>query len=314
MKQLKLQDEAAGKQIAKFSPKEAKKRDAEADAVIAFARRMRNWDMLEDAIEKKLEDQEEFVRWWGEKVRRPGGDRDENSIVAERQQWLEVDVAEELTGIQKYQVSRWRKRLQDRPAYKAALFEHAYKKAMNIKAEEGDQAHRTAFTGNMEWFTPAEYVDRARRVLGEIDLDPASCETAQETVKAWEYFTKGNDGLTQEWRGRVWLNPPYSQPEIAQFVDKLIAEVDSGRVSSAILLTNSATDTAWFHKAMNASSAFCLTRGRIKFVSPHNEGTQPTMGQTFFYFGENHDLFAAEFSEVGGVAWVEENTRSSAAT
>jgi hypothetical protein len=37
---------------------------------------------------------------------------------------------------------------------------------------------RTLGTGLNEWFTPAEYIELARQVLGEIDLDPATCEAA----------------------------------------------------------------------------------------------------------------------------------------
>jgi hypothetical protein len=38
-------------------------------------------------------------------------------------------------------------------------------------------------TGDFEWYTPARFVDATRTVLGKIDLDPCSCEAAQETVK-----------------------------------------------------------------------------------------------------------------------------------
>ena len=132
-------------------------------------------------------------------------------------------------------------------------------------------AHRTGYTGNYEWYTPAEYVERARRVLGGIDLDPASSAAAQETVKAESYFRQDDDGLKREWHGRVWLNPPYNQPAIEQFIDKLIGERAAGRTSQAILLTHNSTDTGWFHKAASASSAICFPRGRIAFVDTAGE-------------------------------------------
>jgi hypothetical protein len=77
---------------------------------------------------------------------------------------------------------------------------------------------RTLGTGEYEWYTPPKYIELARAVLGEIDLDPASSEKAQEAVRAKRYFTAADQGLRHEWRGRVWLNPPYAQPLIGQFV------------------------------------------------------------------------------------------------
>ncbi len=61
-----------------------------------------------------------------------------------------------------------------------------------------------------EWYTPPEIIELVRTVLGEIDLDPASCIEAQRTVMAKRFYTKHNDGLCQKWLGRVFLNPPYS--------------------------------------------------------------------------------------------------------
>lgn len=163
--------------------------------------------------------------------------------------------------------------------------------------------HRAQGTGDNQWYTPAQYIDLARRVLGTIDVDPASNEIAQATVKASKFYTEETNGLDKPWVGKVWLNPPYSRPAISHFADKTIAEVANGNAKEAIVLTHNYTDTAWHQGMSEACSAICFTRGRIRFESPAGEKASPTQGQTFFYFGENVAAFRREFSEIG-VVWV----------
>ena len=156
-------------------------------------------------------------------------------------------------------------------------------------------------TGENEWYTPPEYLTLARHVLGGFDLDPASSPEAQVSVRADRFFTKEDDGLQQEWFGHVWLNPPYAQPHISDFVNKLCTEVESGRVGAAILLTHNYTDTAWFQQAARHATAICFTRGRVKFYSPDGSVAAPTQGQAFFYFGNEPWRFSQEFQSVGFV-------------
>ena len=63
-----------------------------------------------------------------------------------------------------------------------------------------------------EHYTPSVIVEAARTMLGEIDMDPASCELAQDMVKATAWYGPGSplgeDGLAEPWMGRVFLNPP----------------------------------------------------------------------------------------------------------
>lgn len=177
--------------------------------------------------------------------------------------------------------------------------------AAKAAATAGDKltAHRTDFSGNNEWYTPSPYIERARRALGGIDLDPASCELAQKTVQASRFFSEEDDGLSQPWRGKVWLNPPYAQPAIERFIGKLGAEVVDRNVRAAILLTNNSTDTAWFQCAAALSAAICFTKGRIRFETAEGMTPQsPAMGQAFFYFGAEREKFAREFAGVGFIA------------
>lgn len=157
----------------------------------------------------------------------------------------------------------------------------------------------TKFTGDPEGYTPRQYIDAAREVMGSIDLDPASNPYAQKTVQAETYYTKEDDGLSKPWSGNVFLNPPYCHPEIKQFINKLIAHYSAGDIDQAILLTNNNTDTVWFHESAFIASAICLTKGRINFYKPDGSETQPVNGQAFFYFGGNVEKFKAHFSGIG---------------
>lgn len=158
---------------------------------------------------------------------------------------------------------------------------------------------RARFTGENEWYTPAPYVEAARACLGSIDLDPASAPAAQETIRAARFFTRDDDGLKHEWHGRIWLNPPYAQPDITRFIDKLLMEVNAGRTTEAILLTHNYTDTGWFHAAAGQCAALCFTRGRIRFVGASGEIAAPTQGQAFFYFGPGIERFRSSFASFG---------------
>lgn len=283
--------------VAPFEPARARENDAKADALIEFAQRLHDWPLLESAVEAKMQEQAEFVVWWRENVR-PDGRPPKTG--AERGRFLRDD-AEAQTGISHQQVSKWAKRLQDRAKYRDVLYGAAYRKAM---AEKGQTDLRGASgTGENEWYTPAPLLDAARDVLGTIDLDPASSAKAQEIVKAAAFYSKEDSGLLKEWYGRVWLNPPYAQPLIAEFVNKMVVERSAGNVSAGIMLTHNYTDTAWFHSAVEVADAICFTRGRVKFYDDSGAVAAPTQGQAFFYFGPDTEAFAARFSDLGFVCF-----------
>lgn len=167
-------------------------------------------------------------------------------------------------------------------------------------------AHVANNSGNNEWYTPAEYIEAARRVMGGIDVDPASSAIANSRVQASTYFTAEDDGLKQEWHGRVWMNPPYAQPLIANFADAVAEKYAGGEIEQACVLVNNATDTAWFHAMLSEASAVCFPRGRIRFIDPQgNPSGAPLQGQAVLYFGESAESFATEFSQFGRIVHVD---------
>lgn len=166
-----------------------------------------------------------------------------------------------------------------------------------VKSEDKEKkAHVSNNSGNNEWYTPAKYLDSARAVMGHIDLDPASSVIANERVQAGRIFTAEEDGLKQDWFGNIWMNPPYAQPLIEQFCNKLVSE----KINQAIVLVNNATETKWGNTLLKNCSAVCFTKGRIKFVAPDGTlGDSPLQGQMIVYFGSQKIKFIDEFSKYG---------------
>lgn len=277
-------------------PQNIKKQQAKFEAVIQYASKVQDWPLLIEAVEAKIEDQREFVGWWDNAVSIGHGAGRGHKKSAGRGSFSK-DQAEHDTEITHQQVSRWRKSLRDAAKYRERLILAARRKADLASAAN----HRAEGSGDNEWFTPPEYIDAAREVMGEIDLDPATHLIAQQTVDAISFFTAADDGLHQPWHGRVWLNPPYVQPLIANFVEKLVGEVSSGHVAQAILLTHNYTDTSWFHQAEGSAELLCFTRGRIKFVDAAGDDCAPTQGQAFFYYGTEIERFREVFGRFGFV-------------
>ncbi len=160
-----------------------------------------------------------------------------------------------------------------------------------------------------EWYTPSRYVEAARSVMGGIDLDPASCELANQTVRAARYYTKEQNGLMQSWYGRVWCNPPYGRAKGSRdgksvshqqaFAEKLQREYAVGNVEEAILLSLGNSNSLWFQPLLDY--VVCCHRGRIHFDRP--DGTTGDFGfpLSFIYLGPHERLFATIFSQFGRI-------------
>ena len=162
--------------------------------------------------------------------------------------------------------------------------------------------HGTQLTGNIEWYTPPEYVEAARKAMGSIDCDPASSSLAQQVVKAEVFYTIHDNGLVKPWHGNVWLNPPYAAKIITPFVAKLCALLEEKQIQQAIMLTHCNTDTKWFHDAWNKCKAFCQTRGRVRFYDINGKSNSPTHGHIFLYFGHRERLFRKHFKQFGAIS------------
>ncbi len=159
-------------------------------------------------------------------------------------------------------------------------------------------------SSSAEWYTPPEWIERVRRTLGEIDLDPCTSEEAQKVVKAREYYTAETDGLSS--RGtlqllRTYINPPGRCNDFSgrcykrcycflprKYFDKYNDKRD------LIWLAYSLEQLLWMKLPFGSSVA--IPHKRIKFIGA---GVHPTHGNAFVLLSsseEMHNRFYFEFS------------------
>ena len=66
---------------------------------------------------------------------------------------------------------------------------------------------RPGYEPNNEYYTPPEVFTR----LGlNFDLDVCAPEQKLSWIPAKQHYWEAIDGLSKEWDGRIWMNPPYS--------------------------------------------------------------------------------------------------------
>ena len=119
-----------------------------------------------------------------------------------------------------------------------------------------------------DWETPRYLFDGLNAEFGfELDV----CATAA-TAKCRRYFTADDDGLTKDWEGSCWMNPPYGR-EIEQRMKKAAQSARDGAL--VVCLVPARTDTRWWHKYATLGEIRYL-RGRLKFGNAKNSAPFPT--------------------------------------
>ncbi|MGZ4996136.1 MAG: phage N-6-adenine-methyltransferase [Methylobacter sp.] len=118
------------------------------------------------------------------------------------------------------------------------------------------------------WSTPQSFFDELNK---EFNFELDVCATKDNT-KCPVYFTKDDDGLTQEWAGKVWMNPPYGR-EIKAWMKKAYESAKNG--ATVVCLVPARTDTVWWHEyAIKHEVRFI--KGRLKFGDAKNNAPFPS--------------------------------------
>ena len=122
-----------------------------------------------------------------------------------------------------------------------------------------------------DWETPIDFFEKLNNEFN-FDLDPCANEYNH---KCDRFFTKKQNGLIQNWDGRVFCNPPYGR-KIALWVQK--ASEESKKCNTiVVMLLPARTDTKWFHEYIYNKAEIRFIKGRLKFNNSNNPAPFPSM-------------------------------------
>ena len=144
-----------------------------------------------------------------------------------------------------------------------------------IERVPAPSVHFSSATG--EWETPQTLFDELDRIFGGFTLDP--CASA-DNAKCERFFTRSDDGLSQPWTGKVFMNPPYGR-QIGLWIKKAFEESQKGTL--VVCLLPARVDTRWWHDYASKGYVYFL-QGRLKFGTATNAAPFPSAIVTFGKF------------------------------
>jgi phage N-6-adenine-methyltransferase len=143
-----------------------------------------------------------------------------------------------------------------------------------VKAASADAMGIHYSSATDEWATPLDFYEVVNQEF-KFELDVCALPSS---AKCERYFTPEDDGLAQNWNGRIWMNPPYGT-EIVDWITKAHQSSVNGTIVAALVPARVDTNWWWDH-CRHAEIRFL--RGRLKFG---NVGTAAPFPSALVIFG-----------------------------
>jgi phage N-6-adenine-methyltransferase len=128
-----------------------------------------------------------------------------------------------------------------------------------------------------DWATPKDLWQQANG-FHDFELD-AAASLSNHLCDEWFGLDHPDEsrrnGLSAQWVGRTWVNPPYGRG-IYDWVKKAALHDDL-----VVMLLPSRTDTKWFHEFVLPNANLEFIKGRLKFGAGINPAPFPSILVTF---------------------------------
>lgn len=109
--------------------------------------------------------------------------------------------------------------------------------------------------------------------LSHIDLDPCAGVDTQIGVDNWA-IERGEDGLSREWEGFAFVNPPFSEKEV--WIEKALNH------RNGILLLPERGSAPWFGPLALAAGSYFVMGKKINFIGGPSSNN---LGSVMFALG-----------------------------
>lgn len=138
--------------------------------------------------------------------------------------------------------------------------------------------HENNVGASDEWYTPPEIFSALKE---HFDLDPCS-PGIDHWVPTDYIYTQKDDGLSKNWKGFVFMNPPFGGrnghvPWLVKFLNH----------ADGIAIVRAYTSAAWFHEYAVKADAMLFPKGKTKFIRPDGSiGKSPGHGVVLLAMGD----------------------------
>lgn len=137
--------------------------------------------------------------------------------------------------------------------------------------------HEPSIGQSDDWYTPPAIFDA---LCLTFDLDPCSPGPGH-WVPAKSIYTKADNGLSQPWRGLVFMNPPFGgRNGHVPWLRKFLAH------GNGIAIVRAYTSSEWFHRHAIDAETMLFPKGKTKFIRPDGSiGKAPGHGVVLLGMG-----------------------------
>ncbi len=176
--------------------------------------------------------------------------------------------------------TKWRGRVETLDAVLSVLDSGAYLAPVGSQQDIG--------TTNDPVFRPvASVMNPLYSLLGQFDLSPCPPDISgrELPVRVRKQFAAKDDPLHLPWRGKVILNPPFTD-DLPNWVRKAYEEYESGTAKIVAAFLPVFTDRPWWHTYVADKASIVFLRGLVTF----EDGRSLKMPACLAIWGADDDL------------------------